>query len=54
LTEKEKKTLAAGEKIVSLVNGKMKADKSLSYSEALTEVQKENRGLILEYIHYGK
>jgi len=50
LTEKEKKSLAAGEKIVSLVNGKMKADKGLSYSEALTAVQKENRELILEYI----
>lgn len=51
LTEEEKKNLAAGEKIVSLVNEKMKANKSLSYGEALTEVQKENRGLILEYIH---
>ncbi len=50
LSEKEKKSLAAGEKIVSLVNEKMKANKCLSYSEALTEVQKENRELILEYL----
>ena len=50
LTEGEKKALAAGEKIVSLVNEKMKADKGLSYSEALTAVQKENRPLILEFI----
>lgn len=51
VSEREKKALAAGEKIVFLVNQKMKADKGLSYSEALTAVQKENRGLILEYIH---
>ena len=50
LSEKEKKALAAGEKIVSLVNEKMRADKGLSYSEALTAVQKENRPLILEFI----
>jgi len=50
VTEREKKALAAGEKIVSLVNEKMRADKGLSYSEALTAVQKENRPLILEFI----
>jgi len=50
VTEREKKALAAGEKIVSLVNEKMRADKGLSYSEALTAVQKENRPLILELI----
>lgn len=50
LTESEKKSLAAGQRIVSLINEKMKADKSLSYSEALTQVQKDNRNLILEYI----
>jgi len=50
VTEREKKALAAGEKIVSLVNEKMKADKGLSYAEALTAVQKENRPLILEFI----
>ncbi len=50
LSEKEKKALAAGEKIVSLVNEKMRTDKGLSYSEALTAVQKENRPLILEFI----
>jgi hypothetical protein len=49
-SEREKKCLAAGEKIVTLVNQKMKAKGSLSYSEALTEVQKENRELILEYL----
>jgi len=50
LTEKEKKALVAGEKIVSLVNEKMKADRSLSYAEALTAVQREFRPLILEFI----
>jgi len=50
MSDKEKKALVAGEKIVSLVNEKMRADKGLSYSEALTRVQKENRELILEYI----
>jgi hypothetical protein len=50
VTEREKKALVAGGKIVVLVNQKMAADKRLSYSEALTEVQKENRELILEYI----
>jgi len=50
LSEKEKKSLAAGERIVKLVNEKMKGDKGLSYSEALTAVQKENRPLILEFI----
>jgi hypothetical protein len=46
----EEKSLVAGRKIVSLVNEKMKVDKSLSYSEALTEVQLENRDLILIYL----
>ncbi len=50
LSEKEKKSLAAGEKIVSLVNQKMKANGSLSYSEALTQVQIENREIVLEYL----
>jgi len=50
VSPEEEKNLAAGRKIVTLVNEKMKADKSLSYSEALTNVQKENRELILEYI----
>lgn len=50
ISEREIKSRAAGEKIVSLVNEKMKSDKSLSYSEALTEVQKESRELILEYL----
>ena len=50
LTEKEKKSLAAGAKIVDLINAKMKGNKALSYSEALTETQKENRELILEYL----
>ena len=50
LSESEKRSLAAGQKIVELVNQKKKADKSLTYSEALTEVQKENRDLILVYI----
>ena len=50
VSEKEKKALAAGEKIISLVNEKMKGGKGLSYSEALTLVQKENRDLILEFI----
>jgi hypothetical protein len=39
-----------GYQIVSLVEEKMKADKNLSYAEAMTEVQKGNRELILEFI----
>ena len=50
VSDKEKKALAAGQKIVSLVSQKMKAEKGLNYSEALTLVQKENRELILEFI----
>jgi hypothetical protein len=50
MNPEEEKALAAGKKIVSLVQSKMKADKGLSYSEALTQVQKENKGLILEYL----
>jgi len=50
VSPEEEKALAAGEKIVSLINEKMKADKSLSYSEALTEVSKQNRDLILIYL----
>lgn len=46
----EEKSLAAGKEIVRLVNEKMKIDKGLSYSEALSAVQRENRDLILEYI----
>ena len=50
LSPEEEKSLAAGKKIVSLVNEKMKSDKGLTYSEALSEVQRENRDLILIYI----
>jgi hypothetical protein len=50
LTEKEKKFLEIGQKIVSLINEKMKVKKSLSYSEALTEVQKENPELAKRYL----
>jgi len=50
LSEKEKKSLAAGERIVKLVNEKMRADRGLSYSEALSAVQREFRPLILEFI----
>lgn len=46
----EEKSLNAGKEIVRLVNEKMKSDKSLSYSEALSEVQRANRDLILVYI----
>lgn len=50
LSEAEKERLAFGQKIVSLINEEMRANKKLSYSEALTLVSKENRDLILEYI----
>lgn len=50
LSPEEEKSRAAGNKIVSLVNEKMKANKSLSYSEILSAVQAENRELILEYL----
>jgi len=49
-TEAEQRSLAAGKRIVSLIQEKMKADKNLNYSEALTEVSKENRDLILIYL----
>jgi hypothetical protein len=49
-SSEEEKSLAAGKEIVRLVNEKMKVNKSLSYSEALSAVQLENRDLILEYI----
>jgi hypothetical protein len=50
MSPEEEKALAAGRKIVSLVQDKMKMDKKLSYSEALDRVQRENKGLILEYL----
>jgi hypothetical protein len=50
LTDAERKSFEAGKKIVELIRQKMETDKALSYSEALTEVQKENRELVLEYI----
>jgi len=50
LSEKELKSVAAGKKIVTLVTEKIRLNKNLSYSEALTEVQRENKNLILEYL----
>ena len=50
MTPEEEKSLAAGKRIVDLVNEKMRNDKGLSYSEALTKVQIEYRDLVLEYI----
>ena len=49
-SEKEVRAQNAGKKIVELVNNKMKCDKTLSYSEALSEIQRENKSLILEYL----
>jgi len=49
-SEKEIRSIAAGKRIVALVTEKIKADKSLSYSEALTEVQRDHKNLILEYL----
>ena len=50
LNPQEERSRAAGLKIVAMVEGKMKADKSLTYSEGLTQVQKENLDLIMVYI----
>lgn len=50
VSPEEEKSLAAGRRIVTLVNEKMTKDKGLSYSEALTRVQIEYRNLVLEYI----
>ena len=41
---------SAGEKIMELVQAKMRNDKTLSYSEALVKVQLENPQLIREYL----
>ncbi len=49
-SEKHKKAMAAGQRIVDLVEGKRKAEKNLSYAEALDQVQKENPELIMEYL----
>jgi hypothetical protein len=51
MSPRAEKARTIGYKIVSLVEEKMKADKRLSYAEAMAEVQRENRELILEYIH---
>jgi hypothetical protein len=50
LSPEEEKSRAAGRKIVSLVQDKMRVNKNLTYSEALSEVQMEHRELILKYI----
>ena len=50
VTERERKALVAGENIVVLIKAKMKKNKALSYSEALTETQRENKTLILEFL----
>jgi len=50
MNPRQERARAIGYKIVSLVEGKMKADKRLSYSAAMAQVQKENRELILEFI----
>jgi hypothetical protein len=50
ISPEEEKSLAAGRKIVSLIQARMKTNKGFSYSEALALVQKENRGLVLEFI----
>jgi len=49
-SEKHKKAMAAGEKMVKFVEDKRRANPALSYSDALDEVCKEKPELIREYL----
>jgi len=49
--EEEKRRLEAGKEIIRLVKEEMRLDPNLSFSQALTLVQKEHKDLILEYLN---
>ncbi len=50
LTREEERCLKAGEEIVRLIAEKMRNNDNLTYSEALSQVQRENRELVLIYM----
>ncbi len=54
LSRRGEKIRAAGDKLSSLVDEKMNANKNLSFSEAFAQVQKENVELTLEYLGQDK